>query len=259
MKYMGSKARIAKHILPIILKDRKPCQWYVEPFVGGANMIDKVDGRRIGADNNKYLIAMWDGLQNDVAREFDHSKEHYSLVRDEYNRGVNINFTDFYIGYVGFMASANGRFFDGGYGGKSNTKIGTIRDYIDESIRGINKQIPKIKGVDFICSDYRELEIPSRSIIYCDIPYKGTKQYATSKDFWSGPSKNETVDFWQWSRSKVKEGHQVFISEYDAPGDFVCVWQQEVKSSLSANGKSGGSKKSIEGLFVHESQLNINN
>ena len=42
MKYMGSKARIAKHILPIILKDRKPNQWYSEPFTGGANLIDKV-------------------------------------------------------------------------------------------------------------------------------------------------------------------------------------------------------------------------
>ena len=38
MKYMGSKNRIAKYILPIILKDRKEGQWYVEPFVGGANM-----------------------------------------------------------------------------------------------------------------------------------------------------------------------------------------------------------------------------
>ncbi len=35
MKYMGSKARFAKDILPIILKDRKPEQWYVEPFARG--------------------------------------------------------------------------------------------------------------------------------------------------------------------------------------------------------------------------------
>jgi DNA adenine methylase len=53
---MGSKRRIAKEILPIILRDRKPNQWYVEPFVGGANLIDKVDGNRIGADINRYLI-----------------------------------------------------------------------------------------------------------------------------------------------------------------------------------------------------------
>ena len=52
MKYMGSKARIAKYILPIILKDRKPDQWYVEPFVGGCNTIDKVEGLRLGSDAN---------------------------------------------------------------------------------------------------------------------------------------------------------------------------------------------------------------
>ena len=57
MKYMGSKNRIAKHLLPIILKDRKEGQWFVEPFVGGANMIDKVTGNRIGADLNRYLIS----------------------------------------------------------------------------------------------------------------------------------------------------------------------------------------------------------
>ena len=30
--------------------------------MGGGNMIDKVDGNRIGADSNKYLIAMWKEL-----------------------------------------------------------------------------------------------------------------------------------------------------------------------------------------------------
>lgn len=56
MKYMGSKNRIAKYILPIILAERKPEQFWVEPFVGGANMIDKVEGNRIGADLNPYVI-----------------------------------------------------------------------------------------------------------------------------------------------------------------------------------------------------------
>ena len=57
MKYMGSKARFAKDLLPIILKDRKEQQYYVEPFVGGCNIIDKVNGKRIASDSNKYLIA----------------------------------------------------------------------------------------------------------------------------------------------------------------------------------------------------------
>ena len=50
MRYTGNKSRIAKHILPIILNDRKPNQWFVEPFVGGANITDKVEGFRLASD-----------------------------------------------------------------------------------------------------------------------------------------------------------------------------------------------------------------
>lgn len=35
MVYMGSKRRIAKYILPIMLSYRKEGQTWVEPFVGG--------------------------------------------------------------------------------------------------------------------------------------------------------------------------------------------------------------------------------
>ena len=41
---MGSKNRIAKHLLPIMLKEAEKhgiTKW-VEPFVGGGGMIDKV-------------------------------------------------------------------------------------------------------------------------------------------------------------------------------------------------------------------------
>lgn len=41
---MGSKARIAKDICPIIQKciDVNNLEIYIEPFVGGLNIIDKV-------------------------------------------------------------------------------------------------------------------------------------------------------------------------------------------------------------------------
>ena len=45
MKYLGSKNKIAKYILPIMLENRGERTW-VEPFVGGANTIDKVDGKK---------------------------------------------------------------------------------------------------------------------------------------------------------------------------------------------------------------------
>lgn len=59
---MGSKARFAKDLLPIILKDRKPNQVYLEPFAGGMKMTDKVDGMRIANDQHEELMAMWQAL-----------------------------------------------------------------------------------------------------------------------------------------------------------------------------------------------------
>jgi len=246
---MGSKARIAKEILPIILKDRKDSQWYVEPFAGGMNIICEVGGNRIANDLNYHLIEMWKGLVNGIQYPKDIPKEFYNLVRDVYNKKElrfehQMNLTDDLIGWVGWMASANGRFFDGGYSGTSNTKIGTVRDYIKEAINNIEKQIPKMNGVMFQSVDYRKLLIPPESIIYNDIPYENTKQYSTSKNF-------DYTYFWEWCRIKSKEGNKVFISEYNAPKDFECIWEKEVKSSLSANGMIGGNKTSVERLFTY--------
>lgn len=63
MKYMGSKSRIAKHLCPIIqgFIDNTQAEWYIEPFVGGANVIDKIQCKhKLGSDKNKYLIALLD-------------------------------------------------------------------------------------------------------------------------------------------------------------------------------------------------------
>ena len=237
MKYMGSKARIAKHILPIILKDRKEGQWYVEPFVGGANIIDKVSGNRIGGEYNEYVAAMWIKLEDGYLFPTV-SKAEYKLIKE--NKEL---YDPALVGWVGICCSYSGKWF-GGYAGKVNTKGGS-RDYQAEAFLNVKKQLPNIKGVKFVCASYNKLDIPPHSVIYCDIPYAGSTGY---KDIF------EYKAFWGWCREQAKAGHKVYISEYNAPADFVCVWEQEVKSSLSANGKSGGSKKSIERLFVHESQ-----
>jgi len=233
---MGSKNRIAKEIVPILLKDRKDGQWYVEPFVGGANLIDKVSGNRIASDNNKYLIEMWKGLQQNRERPCRISKELYTKAKNEYKNGTNIDFDDFLIGWMG---SFNGKFYNGGYSGHCAGK--TKRDYISEQIRNTEKQLDNIKGVIFSCCDYNKLTIPNDSIIYCDIPYKNTTQYSTSKDF----NHNE---FWQWCRDMTNKGHQVFISEYQAPNDFTCIWEKVVVNSMSTK----KTYKPIEKLFVYQ-------
>jgi DNA adenine methylase len=233
MKYMGSKARFTKEILPIILKDRKPEQWYVEPFAGGMNVICEVQGNRIANDKNHYLIEMWKGLLENRERPNDIPKQLYDKARTEYNNGTNIEFDDFMIGWIGWMGSFNGRFFDGGYSGKTKT-----RDYIDEQIRNTLKQVDKLKGTVFTCGDYDAFNIPKNSIIYCDPPYRETKQYSNSKDF-------NHDKFFEWCREMSKQGHTLFVSEYQVPDDFECVWEMKTKSYL----KPSRAEQTIEKLF----------
>lgn len=73
MVYMGSKSRLAKYILPYIEKGLKYFDngVYIEPFVGGANLICKVNAAyKFGLDNNKYLIALLNYCKNSLPINF---------------------------------------------------------------------------------------------------------------------------------------------------------------------------------------------
>ena len=58
MMYMGSKRRIAKYIVPIIreIAQQENVSSYVEPFVGGANLIDKIERLDATINDFSYLI-----------------------------------------------------------------------------------------------------------------------------------------------------------------------------------------------------------
>lgn len=236
MKYMGSKARIAKHILPIMLgeAEKQGVAKWIEPFVGGANMIDKVPDtfERIGYDYNEYLIAMFNALQNNWNPP-TYTKDDYTYIRN--NKGEN----KYVTGWVGINCSYGGKWF-GGFAGKVQTK-GGVRDYQDEAKRNTLKQMKDLIGVKFENSSVFDLDFDN-SLIYCDPPYKDTTKYA------NGGFDHEM--FYGWCRNQKEKGNIVFVSEYEMPEDFKEVWSQEVKSSLSANGVSGGNKVSVEKLFI---------
>lgn len=236
MKYMGSKARFAKEILRIILKERKPEQWYIEPFAGGMNIIDKVNGNRIANDIHPNLIAMWKEIVYKMWIPPMYTKEQYIDIRDNKQ-----NYPEYVVGWVGFNCSYSGKYF-GGFAGQTKTKIGTVRDYQQEAKSNVSNQIYNLKDVVFENKPYLELKFPPNSIIYCDPPYEGTTKYTNKFDH---------KLFWNWVRNISKQGHTVFVSEYNAPNDFKCIWSKEAKSSLSANGKIGGNKVSVEKLFKY--------
>lgn len=241
MRYTGNKNRIAKYILPIILKDRKPNQWFVEPFVGGANITDKVEGFRLASDYNKYLIDFYVALQDGWLPPIRITKEEYNYIKENQDDDTKMTL------WAGVCCSYGGKWFGGflnDYQESKRLKNGRLPNHQDEARRGLIKQIPNLISVHFVNSDYLNLEIPPTSIIYCDPPYKNTIKYKSEID--------HNV-FWQWCREKENEGHSVFISEYEAPNDFECVWQMEVSNTLSKQHNF----KSIEKLFKF-SPKNVN-
>ena len=231
MKYMGSKRRIAKHILPIILKNRKENQVFYDLFVGGGNLLDKVEGKRVANDNNKYLIALFKEMQKDDFETPFITEEKYKDIQNSKD-----DYKDWVVGYTGFLLSFGGKFF----GGYARDRKGS-REYNGEARRNLKAQQNLIRDVDFYCGSYDEVPLIPNSIIYCDIPYKNTTQYNTSKGF-------DYEKFYNWCIEKSNEGHSVFISEYFMPEDrFDCIWQKEITNGLTVDGKQN---KGIEKLFI---------
>lgn len=219
MVYVGSKNKYANEILKIILKNRKKDQWYVEPFCGGCNIIDKVSGNRIGNDYHYYLIELFKKLQEGWVPPQDISEEEYKEVKNNKEKH-----DPWYVGYVGFAASYSGKWFGGYARNKERT-----RNYPRERYNNILAQIQNIKDVVFYNLDYTKLEIPRESIIYCDPPYCGTTDYSGANNF-------DSEKFFKWCIEKVDEGHDVFVSEYDIPEKwkdyFELVWEKKTKTHL---------------------------
>lgn len=231
MKYMGSKNRHAKEILSIVLDDRKTKQYYVEPFVGGFNIIDKAGGNRIANDINFYLIELFKAIQQGWQPPDNVSEEEYLEIKNNHQM-----YKPYLVGFIGFGCSYSGKWF-GGYA-RGNASNGNPRNYCMESKNNILNQFKGIQGIEIYNTDYTKIPIPENSIIYCDPPYEGTTKYKDEFDH---------KRFWKWCEQKTLEGHKVFVSEYNAPNNWQCIWSKEVHNTLV---KDTGSKSGIEKLFI---------
>ncbi|MDO5647354.1 DNA adenine methylase [Paracoccus sp. (in: a-proteobacteria)] len=233
MKYLGSKARISDQIVKIVQAERRPGQVYVEPFLGGANVIHKVSGERIAGDLSPYVATLWNAVANgwtppQVVTESVYAK----LKRDRWE--------DPLTAYAGFAMSFGGKFFGGYRRDKAGTK-GCPENEKTQSRRSYNsmvKQASGMAGVRVFNCGYEDLPIPANSLIYCDPPYAGTTGYHV------GPF--DSAAFYKWAEDKVNEGHTVFVSEYTAPDHWDKVWEKPMNRTLCNN---AGGRRGTERLF----------
>lgn len=235
MRYLGSKFRIFNSFKDIIISGRHPKQYYIEPFVGGCNSMDKVTGYRIGSDNNIYIIEMWKALQRGWTPPDFVSEEEYNYIKThkEY-------FPKELVGFVGFGCSFGGKWF-AGYA-RSIDRKGRDVNHAAQSKRSILKQIPNLKDVEFLSGDFTELFIPNNSIVYCDPPYESLTNYRYNKN-----GKFDHNTFWEWAELLSRK-NKVFVSEYNSPEGWTVVWEKEILTPAQHNGTS---KYSLEKLFVY--------
>lgn len=234
MVYVGSKSRLAKEIVPILqnIIGKNNIKVYIEPFVGGANIIDKIIcDSKYGYDLHRGLIDIYNSVKQGWMpplhiTEMDYNNAKKGLIEEPLRS------------YMGFNGSYASKYF-GGFARGFKVDGVNPRDIYNERTRNFIKQIPNLQDIFFETKNYLTLDIED-SLIYCDPPYQNTTEYSI-KNF-------NHILFWGWCR-KMSDKNIVIVSEFSAPKDFLCLWGKERASSLD---KNTGGKKNIEKLWKYE-------
>ena len=244
MAYLGGKARGADHILRVLNHEAFDEMHYLEPFVGYAHVLRRVERKASyrASDCNPLLVTLLRAIQD--GKRMPHvTEEQYHRLRHKHGD------TSLRRAVAAFTYTFGGKEW-GGYIREQPRKVvrqGKPTTYVfdaEERKRYYarlrqNEQFRKCK-IDI--KDYRTLR-PSNKLIYCDPPYAGTTGYNKNLrcDF-------DPAEFWEtvraWSTNNV-----VFVSEYRAPKDFACIASATKHSNISAPDLR------VEKLFVHKSLL----
>lgn len=81
------------------------------------------------------------------------------------------------------------------------------------------------------------MKIQNNSVVYCDIPYRGTSGY-----------KNSNFDYEKFYKWALNQDNLVFVSEYSMPEEFHVVAEWEKTCALSSTNNT----KTVEKLFCNK-------
>lgn len=235
MIYMGGKARIAKHIAPIVNEAIKKSNGMLfEPFCGGCNITPYFEGRVFANDLNENLICLFkEAIEGRVFPKYISREMHTEARNGVYDKALTA--------YILFCASFSGMYSMAYVGnGYPNPKGGKPKDRQAELIKSFNRTVEALRGMSSLtltALPYDELEIPDNSVVYCDPPYEDTAGYKTGRF--------DHERFWRWAE-EMSERCTVFVSEYSTRSDlFIPIWQKDIQKALARS-----SKRVTEVLFT---------
>ena len=200
-------------------------------FCGSCSVESKVEGfsRKILNDKHEYLIELLNGVKNGYDLPEHISEEEYKYIREHKDEDKVLT------GFVGFGCSFAGKWFGGYARNKQN------HNYCKASKNSLMKKMSTMADVEFDWRDYKSLFLKG-CLIYCDPPYANTTKYTGVPDF-------DSEEFWNIMRAWSKD-NDVYISEYEAPDDFVSVLDIPTKTNI--RDKSDNVCNRVEKLFKYK-------
>ncbi|MBO5389114.1 MAG: DNA adenine methylase [Lachnospiraceae bacterium] len=244
MKYMGSKARIASHISQYIndIAFIKGITEYYEPFMGGCSVgeLVRIPNRHL-SDINKHMVALMKKVQDGMwDYKYITREEWYKIKDDRYENKI---YPAWLTGWCSVACSFRGRCFEGYAGEYPDSISGKMVNPQLQVYNSLCKERPSLLGIDFQHRKYNEIGKPHHAVIYCDAPYRGTKQYTMVESF-----DFDAYDEWLIEMSK---DNLVLISEYSMIGkhtkEFVQLDEWQLNKSIGAG--QTDDESSIERLY----------
>lgn len=228
MQYFGGKARIAKVLVPELQKHLKSGQTFVDAFCGSCNILSAIKAKsRIGNDLHKELISLHKAIQDGWIPPD-------SISQEDYVKAKSGECEVYLKAFIGFGCSFSGKYF-GGY-----ARAGE-RNYALNAKNSLLRKHKTMGDVQFICGEYVDIFLPENSLIYCDIPYRGTTSYSTGHF--------DHKRFYACAKEWKDRGHTVLVSEYagNVPDGWDVVWQHNSRKDI--RNRNGEQERTVEVLM----------
>lgn len=236
MRYVGGKYKIVKPLSEALLANTDFRKYYLEPFVGGGSVFSSLAPHFAYAeagDLHPDLVLMWNALLFEGWEPpTDVSEEVYAALKTAPPSADR--------GFIGMGGSFGGKWFGGYARGKKSD--GTPRNYQAEAARAmlrIKDNLSRTTVGIFRNWSYDQWTPLRGTVVYCDPPYTNTQGYSTGGF--------DSSTFWHRMEEWSEAGCKVFVSEYEAPDHWDCLWETQKNVSL---GGGSNSFKSTERLFT---------
>lgn len=209
MRYNGGKSKLVSGIQKTIDSMRLHRSTYIEPFLGGGAVFERVapdfDDAKCG-DTHEDLVLMWKSISEGWIPP--------SVVTEDNYLRIKLSKPSALRGFVGFGCSFGAKWF-GGYA-RAKKPNGEDRNFADESARACVRASESFKGRTIWHCSYSHFNdvIDEDCVVYCDPPYKGTLGYASS-----GADFNHDA-FWKIAGEWRNRGALVLVSEFNAPNNW---------------------------------------